>query len=140
MASQYNYTPLPSYADDVKAPLLGSEDGGVIINVNVEAIPQDPAACSRGARRCCSSGYSGVDGGGGWFFGRMRARCAARRLEKYGPPCDNARCLKIAKRRRRIRFVIFGLLALFFVVHLFKGAFVSFVSFPSLPSKSSICC
>jgi len=43
MAAQYNYTPLPSYADDVKAPLLSSHDSdGVVININqVEACPQD---------------------------------------------------------------------------------------------------
>jgi len=118
MAAQYNYTPLPSYADDVKAPLLGSHDSdGVVININqVEACPQDQQStgCARGGR--CRGGV----------FGRIRARCAARRLEKYGAPCENPGCAKMAKRRRAVRFVIFGLLSLFFMVHLFRGAYMLF--------------
>lgn len=112
MASHYNYTALPSYADDVKTPLLAAHDpDGVVININqVEVTPQEQTGCSRRCR--------------GGFFGRMRARCAARRLEKYGPPCENQRCVKSARRRRAVRFVIFGLLSLFFIVHLFKGAYM----------------
>lgn len=115
MASQYNYTPLPSYADDVKAPLLAVHDqDGVVININqVEIAPQEQTGCARG--RC--SGNGGV-------FGRIRARCAARRLEKYGPPCENPRCVKVARRKRAVRFVILGLLSLFFLVHLVKGAYM----------------
>jgi hypothetical protein len=129
MASQYTYTPLPSYADDVKAPLLASahDPDGVVINIHQVdvAAPQEPTACAR--RRCCSSG-----GDGRGFFGRIRARCAARRLEKYGPPCENPGCAKMAKRRRAIRFVIFGLFSLFFMVHFIKGAYVSFPSFQTI--------
>jgi hypothetical protein len=77
MASQYNYTPLPSYANDVKAPLLAVQDqGGVIININQVESPHTQEQTGCGARGRCN------DGG---VFGRIRARCAARRLEKYGP-------------------------------------------------------
>lgn len=123
MASQNNYTPLPSYADDVKTPLLIAHDhDGVVININqveVAAPQEEETGC---ARRC---------NGGGGFFGRIRARCVARHLEKYGPPCENRRCVKTTRRRRAFHFVIFGLLSLFFIVHLFKGAYMLY----TLPNR-----
>ncbi|KIM30232.1 hypothetical protein M408DRAFT_328289 [Serendipita vermifera MAFF 305830] len=113
------YSPLPSYTDDVKMPLLAAhddhEDG--MVNVNLQAAaPQEPAC---GRRRC------------GGFMGRLRARCEARRLEKFGPPCDNPRCMKRDRKRRAFRCVIFTLFSLFMLVHLFKGAYMLY----SLPNR-----
>jgi hypothetical protein len=61
----------------------------------------------------------------------MRARCAARRAEKYGPPCENARCVKSQRRKRKFRIVAFTLFSLWAVVALFKGAYMVY----TLPNR-----
>ncbi|KAG9049835.1 hypothetical protein FS842_011477 [Serendipita sp. 407] len=112
------YSQLPSYSDDVKTPLL--VDSGArtahdfTINEEGQVLAlgggEENQSCATTKRTC--------------FFGRMRARCAARCAKKYGPPCENERCVKQARRRRRFRFVLFSLLGLFMFVHLFKGAYM----------------
>jgi hypothetical protein len=101
-----HYSPLPTYStDDVKAPLLS--EGAIALPMD-ETVQEHQEVCQRG------------------FFGRMRARCAARCAAKYGPPCDNARCQMKARRRRIFRFVVFGLLSLFLLTHFFKGAYMAY--------------
>jgi hypothetical protein len=108
-----HYTPLPSYSlDDQKAPLLVSEEGAIALPMEQDGQEQQQNACSR---RCS-----------GGVFGRIKARCAARRLAKYGPPCDNAFCHAKARRRRIFRRIIFGLFSLFLITHLFKGAYMAY--------------
>ena len=99
-----HYSQLPSYStDDIKAPLLSEQAIALPMDEHVQ---ENHQVCSRG------------------LFGRIRARCAARCAAKYGPPCENVRCQKKARRRRIFRFVIFGLFSLFLLTHLFKGAYV----------------
>ncbi|KAG8791559.1 hypothetical protein FRC17_008742, partial [Serendipita sp. 399] len=118
----HHYSQLPSYTDDVKTPLLvesGPRAQNLVINEEGQVLAlggEQDQAC--GTKRTC-------------FFGRMRARCAARRALKYGPPCENERCMKQARKRRRVRFFLFGLLGLFMLVHLFKGAYM----FYTLPKR-----
>lgn len=102
------YTRLPTYSDDVKTPLLeaNSPIDGVYSFENQE---QQRNTCARSG-----------------FLGRWRAKCAARREAKYGPPCDNPRCQKVASRRRKFRLIIFSLFGLFLLTHLFKGAYMLF--------------
>jgi hypothetical protein len=101
------YTRLPTYSDDVKAPLLEESSSPI------DGVYEYPLE-NQQQRSCARSG----------FFGRWRARCAARREAKFGPPCDNERCQQVARRRRKFRLVIFSIIGLFLLTHLFKGAYV----------------
>jgi len=109
-----HYSQLPSYSDDTKTPLLSEQPVYITVGPIEEAgelrVGGGNGDGCAGAKRSC-------------FFGRMRARCAARCAAKYGPPCDNARCQKKDRRRRKFRFLIFGFIALFAFVHLIKGAY-----------------
>lgn len=111
------YTPLPQYADeDAKVPLVSpTEDPQDGVNESTECAQR---------RGCCARG--------GWLS-RMRARCAARQLAKYGPPCENPGCQLKQKKRRRFRIVIFSLAALFILFHLFKAVYVRLVAFITVP-------
>lgn len=114
MSAQYSQ--LPQYSDnDIKTPLLNDQPVYLTVGPIQEA----------GELRV---GNGDTDKMSCWA--RMRARCAercaARRAAKYGPPCDNPGCQYKERRRRKIRFFIFGFIALFALVHLFKGAYVSF--------------
>jgi hypothetical protein len=103
-----NYAQLPTYTDyDAKQPLL--ESGARLNEDNEVLVVGDERTCGRN---------------GHGFFGRMRARCAARRAAKYGPPCENEGCVKQARRRRRFRLFFFGLISLFVITHLLKGAYM----------------
>lgn len=109
-----HYSPLPSYsADDVKVPLMS--ESSVALPMDGEHQEQGQQTC---ARRC----------GGSGFFARMRSRCEARRMAKYGPPCDNPRCLKKARGRRIFRRIIFALFSLWLISSLFKFSYVSICS------------
>ena len=101
-----NYAQLPTYHDfDSKQPLL---ETGARLNEDGQVL--------------AVGGDNNASNGG--FFSRMRARCAARRAAKFGPPCENARCVKKNRKRRCIKLFFAGLFSLFLITHLFKGAFV----------------
>lgn len=96
------YTQLPTYSDDVKQ----AEPSPITININ-ESGETLVVGESCAQRRSC-------------FFGRMRARCAARYAAKYGPPCENPGCQDHMRRKRRFRrffLVLLGLFAIHSVFH-----------------------
>lgn len=110
-----HYSPLPTYnTDDVKVPLLSESSVALPIDGEHERMQvQEQQTC---ARRC----------GGQGFFGRMRSRCEARRMAKYGPPCDNPRCMKKARGRRIFRRIIFALLSLWLISSLAKFSYFAY--------------
>lgn len=120
MSAQYSQ--LPSYSDDVKTPLLNNQPVYLTVGPIEEA----------GELRVGGGNAEGCVAKKSCFFGRMRARCAARCAAKYGPPCENERCQMKDRRRRKFRFFLFSFLALFTLFHLFKGAYVRFLIFPTI--------